>query len=88
MKHKEHGNVTLLKKAKTLHEFDQSLSYEKDEGIIGKGQAVSAAEDIKKSPISTRNERLDYMIQSVPMYVSVPKLFQSQNSTISNSVKK
>ena len=42
----------------------------------------------KKSPISTRNERLDYMIQSVPMYVSVPKMFQSQNSKISNSVKK
>ena len=42
----------------------------------------------KKSPISTRNERLDYMIQSVPLYVTVPKMFQSQNSAISNSVKK
>ena len=80
--------VTLLKKAKTLHEFDQSLPCEKYEGRLGKGQVESAAENIKKSPISTRNERLDYMIQSVPMYVSVPKLFQSQNSTISNSVKK
>ena len=42
--------VTLLKKAKTLHEFDQSLPCEKDEGILGKGQVESAAEDIKNRP--------------------------------------
>ena len=57
-------------------------------GRIGLLRGVPMPSEHEKTPISTRNERLDQLVQGVPMYVSVPKLFQSQNSTISNSVKK
>ena len=42
----------------------------------------------EKTPISTGNERLDQLGQGVPLYSDVPKIFQSQNSAISNSAIK
>lgn len=51
-------------------------------------RGVPMLSEHEKTPISTGNERLDQLVQSVPLYSDVPKMFQSQNPMIPDSAKK